>query len=125
MILVGIIPGPNEPSLNINSYLTPLVLELQQFYKGVLVDSYASKVKIQLALVGVMCDLPASRKVCGFCFYNALHGCNKCMKEFPTESFGESPNYSGYDLSLWPTRDIIVHRQKSHEYINEQCNEQE
>ena len=104
--------------MNINSYLTPLVLELQQFYKGVLVDSYASKVKIQLALVGVMCDLPASRKVCGFCFYNALHGCNKCMKEFPTESFGESPNYSGYDFSLWPTRDIVVHRQKNYDYIN-------
>ena len=28
LILVGIIPGPNEPSLTINSYLSPLVDEL-------------------------------------------------------------------------------------------------
>ena len=35
MILAGIIPGLKEPSLNINSYLTPLVLELKEFYDGV------------------------------------------------------------------------------------------
>ena len=34
-MLVGIIAGPHEPKVDINSYLTPLVLELQEFYKGV------------------------------------------------------------------------------------------
>ena len=34
MILVSIIPGPKEPSLNINVYLTPLVYELKEFYNG-------------------------------------------------------------------------------------------
>ena len=30
IILVGIIPGPNEPKLNINSFLTPLILNLKK-----------------------------------------------------------------------------------------------
>ena len=30
IILVGIIPGPHEPSCTVNSYLTPLVQELQE-----------------------------------------------------------------------------------------------
>ena len=42
---------------------------------------------IRLALVGGMCDLPATHKVCGFVSYNAYHGCNRCMKTFPTETF--------------------------------------
>ena len=35
IILVAIIPGPHEPSLTINSYLRPLVDELQQLWLGV------------------------------------------------------------------------------------------
>lgn len=39
MILVGVIPGPKEPSLHINSYLLPLVNELLEFYSGVSLSS--------------------------------------------------------------------------------------
>lgn len=75
-------------------------------------------VNVRLALVGFFCNLPASRKVCGFCSFNAFHGCNKCMKEFQTESFGESPDYSGYGRTLWSTRDVVLHREKSDEHLN-------
>ena len=34
-ILLGIIPGPSEPSRDINQYLNPFVKELQEFYAGV------------------------------------------------------------------------------------------
>ena len=118
MILVGIISGAHEPSLKINSYLTPLVRELQEFYRGVQITSLSENgcrfeiVTLRMALLGVFCDLPASRKVYGFCSFSALHGCNKCMKAFPTESFGEKPEYSGYESSTWPVRDIEVHREK-------------
>ena len=124
MILVGIIPGPCEPNLHINSYLTPLVLELQEFYKGIQIPCLSQDGRhfnhntVRMALVAVICDLPASRKVCGFCSYNALHGCSKCMKTFPTSSFGESPDFSGYDKSLWPARDLLIHRQKCYEHLN-------
>ena len=122
MILAGIIPGPKEPSLNINSYLTPLVLELKEFYDGVNLpcisqDGLHFQLKcIRLALVGVMCDLPATRKVCGFVSYNAYHGCSRCMKTFPTETFSQSPNYSGYERSQWQDRDLSTHQQKCFEY---------
>ena len=35
VILLGIIPGPNEPKNDINSFLKPLVHELQQFWVGI------------------------------------------------------------------------------------------
>ena len=34
VFLVGVIPGPHEPKLNINSYLQPLVAELNVLWKG-------------------------------------------------------------------------------------------
>jgi hypothetical protein len=126
MTLVGIIPGPHEPSLNINSYLTSLVIELKDFYTGVSLPCVSPDGKrttsriIRLALVGVFSDLPASRKVCGFPSFNALHGCNRCLKQFVTSSFGEKPDYSGYDRNSWPVRDLSIHRQKCYEYIR--CN---
>lgn len=33
--LLGVIPGPSEPPLTVNSYLSPLVKELLQLWKGV------------------------------------------------------------------------------------------
>ena len=35
VILLGIIPGPHEPKYDINSFLKPLVDELQQFWVGI------------------------------------------------------------------------------------------
>lgn len=63
-----------------------------------------------MALIGVFCDLPASRKVCGFSSFNAVNGCNKCLKPFPTSLFGDKPDYSGYNSSDWPARDLDVPR---------------
>ena len=38
MILVGIIPGPHEPSLSINSFLEPLIIDLNKLWKGIQID---------------------------------------------------------------------------------------
>lgn len=35
VILVGLIPGPKEPPLTINSYITPLVSELLELWEGI------------------------------------------------------------------------------------------
>ena len=35
VIIVGIIPGPTEPKLTMNSFLRPLVTDLQKFWRGV------------------------------------------------------------------------------------------
>ena len=74
VILVGIIPGPKEPALNVNSFLKPLVNKLLAFWKGV---SLVEKSELQLYRFVLLCissDLPATRKCCGFMSYNAEKG---------------------------------------------------
>ena len=61
-------------------------------------------------LACVSCDLPATRKVCGFQNFNANFGCSKYLKEFPTESFGKKPDYGGYDYENWTLRDTETHK---------------
>ena len=67
VIVVGIIPGPKEPALHMNSFLQPLVDELKELWEGVIVSipNMISTV-IRAALICVACDIPAARKVCCF-----------------------------------------------------------
>lgn len=37
--------------------------------------------------------------------------CSKCLKVFPTHSFGEKPDYSGYDRTAWIDRDLVDHKE--------------
>ena len=84
VILVGIIPGPTEPSLDMNTLLNPLVKELLKFWEGVSMDVHKGasieKALIRCAILCCACDLPAGRKVCGFVGFNATLGCSKCFK---------------------------------------------
>ena len=64
--------------------------------------------KIRAFLACIICDLPATRKVCGFSNFNALRGCSKCFKLFPTEQFGTKPDYSGYNIETWTNRDLAT-----------------
>lgn len=90
IILVGIIPGPKEPSLNVNTYLWPMVEELKQLWDGTVMKTPAQdSVVVRCALTCVACDIPAARKVCGYVGHNALRGCSRCLKTFPTNCFGE------------------------------------
>ena len=85
IILVGIIPGPSEPHLTMNSYLSPLVSDLLQLWTGVPLPT--SHQLIRAALLAVSCDLPAGRKVCGFLSHSANLGCSHCYCSF-SEGFG-------------------------------------
>ena len=111
VMLVGLIPGPSEPSLTINSFLSPLVDELKLAWeKGIWLTIFnGTIVNFRVALSCVSCDIPASRKVCGFLGHNARFGCTKCMKPFVTSAPGQV-NYSGYDRSSWPIRSVVQHR---------------
>lgn len=110
VLLVGVIPGPHEPKRDINSFLQPLVDELEVFWSGqyIKVASSLQPQLVRCALIYVACDLPASRKVAGFLGHMANLGCSKCLKEFPGE-IGKK-NYSGFDHSLWPPRSNTSHR---------------
>lgn len=122
MILVGIIPGPNEPKHDINTFLEPLVEELLHFWKGVSVairtNTGIEQKVVRCALTCVSCDLPAMRKVCGFLSHSAALGCSKCMKLF-SGSVG-SMDYSGFDRSAWPKRTNQSHRENVQKLKN--CN---
>ena len=109
IILVGVIPGPSEPSLNINTYLEPLVDELLKLWRGVQIEMpNSNNLLVRGALVAVSCDLPAGRKVCGFLSHSASLGCSRCYTEF-SEGFAVQ-NYSNFNRNQWKTRNNKQHR---------------
>ena len=77
-------------------------------------SSMQNSVIVRAALLCVSCDIPAARKVCGFVGHRA---CTKCLKDFPTESFGDLPDYSGFEREKWPIRTNTTHRQFASEYL--------
>jgi len=118
VILVGIIPGPKEPKLTINSYLSPLVDELKEFWEGVdLQTSEHTFLRVRIALICISCDIPAVRKACGFVGHRATLGCSKCLCEF-THLKGGGMKWSG-EFGNWPLRTIEDHRNKCEKYL--QC----
>ena len=74
-IIVGIIPGPKEPKGCINLILGPMVNELLELWKGCWIGDKSRQIYARGALLGVICDVPASKKVGGYVGHSALHGC--------------------------------------------------
>lgn len=104
IVLLGLIPGPSEPSLDINSYLTPHVGDLLSLWKGVSFKMADNTTKIiHCALLCVACDLPTEKNVCGFLSYKANFGCSKCYSSFSTGMFKQF-YYGGFERSLWTAR---------------------
>ena len=120
ILLVGIMPGPKEAKHNINSYLGPLVAELNEAWKvGLTVMSPDQiPVTIRLALSCISCDIPASRKVCGFLGHTASFGCNKYLKKFSV-GFNQPGNFSGYDRENWMLRTEEMHRRNVLEVLSQ------
>lgn len=132
VILVGLIPGPKEPKLTMNSFLQPLVHELKELWEGVNIPcpSHPSKyIFIRAALTCCACDIPATRKLCGFVGHNANLGCSKCSKVFPSirhdETIRDKRDFSGYEREHWPVRSLENHREKAYEHLNAQTKTQQ
>ena len=109
ILVVGIIPGPHEPKVHINSYLEILVDELLDLMKGIKMHTPHGEKVIKAYLTCAACDIPASRKLGGFLGHAANKGCSCCLKSFPTERFGDKKNYSGFDRSQLPKRNVCDH----------------
>ena len=110
VVLLGLIPGPSEPPLHINTYLTPIVVDLLALWRGVsftVADN--STATIRCALLCIACDLPAGRKVCGFLSHAANLGCSKCYCTFSSGVFGKRC-YAGFERTLWVPRSNERHR---------------
>lgn len=119
IIIVGIIPGPSEPSLTLNTILAPLVSELLDLWKGVKLKLPNGNVEtFKCALLGVSCDLPAGRKVTGFLSYNANYGCPRCYQSFASGL--SHRNYSDFNRDSWKLRTNEQHRSDVKEILR--CN---
>ena len=111
VILIGIIPGPCEPAISINSYLSPLVSDLLDLWKGVQLRLPGTDVtaRFRCALLGVACDLPVGCKTCGFLSYSANFGCSRCFEKF-SRGFGTRNFYDNFDRNSWIMRSNTRHR---------------
>lgn len=123
VILIGLIPGPKEPKLTVNSFLHPMVQELKELWSGVTLPCSSSPFKcvfIRAALTCCSCDVPATRKSCGFVGHNAGLGCSKCKKFFPStrHNSGISLDFSGYDEENWTNRSLEEHRTQAYLHLN-------
>lgn len=88
ILLLGVIPGPKEPELTINTFLKPLVDEITKLWESVMMKTHDSRsVLVRAALACVACDIPAARKVCGFCGHRAFHGCSRCLSLNTSEKY--------------------------------------
>ena len=56
-------------------------------------------------------DIPACRKVSGFVGHNGYRACSRCLKAFPTTTFGGKADYTGTDRSTWTCRSLPTHRE--------------
>ena len=81
IVLLGIIPGPSEPSKDLNQYLRPFVAELLEFFREF---QFLFMVIVHAKLLHALlpCDVPAGRKTCGFLSHSALLEYTKCYKVF-------------------------------------------
>lgn len=122
-IVAGIIPEMNKEPKYLNTFLAPIIDELQALWKGVKLSSSSSDIPLTYrgALLLASTDLPAIRKLCGFKGYSAHRGCSKCFKYFPG-SFKEKTDYSGFDRDTWPPRHISSHRRHA-EMVRQAANQ--
>ena len=76
IIIVGVIPGPSEPRKHMNMFLKPMVDELIDLWDGCYLQTSSALgiVPVRCALMCVSCDLPATRKACGFTSYSTSAG---------------------------------------------------
>jgi hypothetical protein len=83
MFLAGVLPGPHEPPLTaLNHYSTPIVDDFLEFwntgvkYSRTALHEFGRLVRV--ALVALICDLLAARKISGFGAPTCEHFCTFC-----------------------------------------------
>ena len=122
LVVAGIIPSldytndkgkvRHEPE-NIQPFVQPIVDELKElWHPGKVIETYEHPgpdgVIMNCALLGVACDSPASRKLCGFLSHSAIFGCTKCYHIF--DGAVGNKTYHGHEKHCWPLRENEKHR---------------
>ena len=115
MYLVGIIPGPKEPSLHqINHLLSPLVDDLLDlWHDGIFITQtphHRRGRRVRCALGPLVCDLPAARQMGGMASHLSRHFCSCCLLKLD--------DIENLDFENWPRRS-----QKDHRFVAQQWRE--
>jgi hypothetical protein len=84
MFLVGIIPGPNEPSLHQINHILSIIVDdlLELWHNGVFLHRTSLHPHgrcVRCALGPLICDLPAARQMAGMASYSSRHFCSRCL----------------------------------------------
>jgi hypothetical protein len=108
MFLVGIVPGPNEPSMEeINHFLKPLVDDLLESYvTGVDYTrtwKYPKGRRTRSALALIICDLPAARQALGFTGPQSTNFCSYCKLQLK--------DINNLNVEEWEPRSCEEHRE--------------
>ena len=112
IFLAGVIPGPREPTVDqVNYLLEPLISELLVFWRtGVHFSRTALRPfgrKVRAAIIPVVCDLPAARKVSGFIGHSAdKNFCSFCL-------LSRSGISQIYDRVKWGFRSYYSHLEEA------------
>jgi len=112
MLILGLLPGPNEVSLHkINHYLAPIVDELELLWSGLTLDrtfEHSEGRTIRAALILISCDIPAARKICGHISFLVL--CHRCEKRANYEN--RQHNFAGAN-NIIIAQNLDNHRQNA------------
>jgi hypothetical protein len=111
--LVGILPGRKQQA-NLDGILTPLVKDLLRYWEtGVYfigLPGISEPRLVRCALVQLICDLPAARKIAGFPGHNATCHCSVCFS--PRQKIADTS--SAFDPKL--RRTLVDHMYRARSY---------
>lgn len=107
VFLVGIVPGPHEPSTHqVNHLLRPLVDDLLSLWSPGMylkrTTKYPDGRLVKGALIPVVCDLPAARRVAGLGGHTCTRFCSECLLNLA--------DINDLDTSTWVPRNCDDHR---------------
>lgn len=106
IFLLGIVPGPHEPSTHeVNHLLRPLVEDLLDLWVNGIFLTQTSKFpfgrRIRCALIPIISDLPAARRVAGLGGHSASYFCSECLLRLE--------DINNLDINSWTFRTYQEH----------------
>lgn len=114
--LVGVLPGKKQQS-RLDEFLRPLVDDLLRYWTDgvyfVGIPGHKRPHLIRAALVQLICDLPAARKVAGFPGHSARQNCSVCL----TTNTNTTDFLSAHDPNMQRTRKVHLARARKYKEV--------